>query len=71
MRRATFSLTTFVHNEDYHGDVLIEAEKNAEGVIVVPFEHLLKFVAGYVAGQKIAALEEGSVDGIFGLPPEI
>lgn len=47
----------FIHNGDYSGDVEIV---HTGLRVKIPFSALAEFVAGYVVGERIAALEQAS-----------
>jgi hypothetical protein len=50
---------TFLHNGDYSGKVGISTVTNE---IWVSFEDIKNFMAEYIRGQRIAALEDMSAD---------
>lgn len=56
--------TTFVHDSDLSGDVIIRRGNNE---IEVPGEDLLSFVAEYVRSERVGALESASHREILGL----
>lgn len=55
--------TTFTHNSDLSGPVRIHT---ADGELLVPGEHLIEFIAGWVASQRIAALELATAEEVLG-----
>ncbi len=56
--------TLFVFNGDFSGNIQI----TRDGCTVeVPGVHLLEFVAGWVADEKIAQLEQASPSEILGI----
>jgi hypothetical protein len=59
--------TTFFHNGDYSGDVIIKLlETGLE--MRVDAHDLIDFVTEYVRGQRIAALEDMTTEELLGLP---
>jgi len=52
------------HNGDYSGDVIVRTEK---GEVTLPAWVLIEFVAEYVRGRKISAVEDMSVDQLLGV----
>lgn len=57
--------TTFHHNNDLSGDVVIERHDKR---IMVPAEELVEFVAEHVRRQRIADLERMDFREVLGLP---
>lgn len=58
--------TTFNHNSDLSGNVHIRAHDGPE--YLVPGDDFLEFVAEFVRGHRIAALEDASAEDVLGLP---
>lgn len=65
--------TCFIYNSDLGDEVVIKRVHFGEGgvkllnEIAVPAEHILEFVAKYVASEKISKLEQASYKEILGL----
>lgn len=55
------SAVRFHHNGDFSGDVII-CEEATGNEFRVPFEDMKKFVAEYVRCEKIARIEQTSLD---------
>jgi hypothetical protein len=66
MHTTTIGDTTFIHNGDYSGEVLIR-----QGIlgINVKCETLISFVAEIVRAQKIRELESATGNAILGIEP--
>lgn len=65
--------STFTYNSDLSGDVRINVgapERDGEYEIDVPGADLLAFVAAYVAGRRIAALQMADDFEILGIDPK-
>lgn len=48
--------TTFHHNGDYSGDIIIQ--RPGFGEITVPFKGILQLVANYIRQERISQLEQ-------------
>ncbi len=64
--------TRFHYNSDLSGDVSIHVDdENGLRALNVPGEDLLAFVADYVRGRKISALEDAEWHEVFGIENEL
>ena len=60
--------TVFNYNSDWSGDIqIISASPPLHESVVIPFEHLLRFMAERIREQRISELEDKSWREILGL----